>query len=72
MNQALYVVNMEAWVKGVSTRTVDALVAAIGSDAGISRSEVNRICQGLDAQIQAFLERPLDDSRHPYLYLDAT
>jgi putative transposase len=47
-------------------------VAAIGSDAGISRSEVSRICQGLDSQIQAFLERPLDGSRHPYLYLDAT
>ena len=62
---------MEAWVKGVSTRKVDALVAAIGSDAGISRSEVSRICQGLDAQIQAFLERPLD-GRPPYLCLDAT
>jgi transposase-like protein len=47
-------------------------VAAIGSQAGISRSEVSRICQGLDAQIQAFLERPLDGSRYPYLYLDAT
>jgi putative transposase len=64
---------MEAWVKGVSTRKVDALVAAIGSDTGISRrSEVSRICQGLDGQIQAFLQRPLDGSRHPYLYLDAT
>jgi putative transposase len=72
IDQALYAVIMEAWVKGVSTRKVDALVAAIGSDAGISRSEVSRICQGLDAQIQAFLERPLDGSRHPYLYLDAT
>lgn len=45
-------------------------MAAIGSDAGISRSEVSRICQGLDAQIQAFLERPLDGCRYPYLYLD--
>jgi transposase-like protein len=72
MDQTLYAVNMEAWVKGVSTRTIDALVAAIGSDAGISRSEVNRICQGLDAQIQAFLERLLDDSRLPYINLDAT
>jgi putative transposase len=63
---------MEAWVKGVSNRKVEALVAAIGSGAGISRSEVNCICQGLDAQIQAFLERPLDDSRLPYLYLVST
>ncbi len=44
---------MEAWVKGISTRKVDALVAAIVSQAGISRSEVSRICQGLDGQIQA-------------------
>ena len=47
-------------------------MAAIGSDTGISRSEVSRICQGLDEQIQAFLERPLDGCRYPYLYLDAT
>jgi putative transposase len=72
IDQALYAVIMEAWVKGVSTRKVDALVAAIGSDAGISRSEVSRICQGLDAQIQAFLERLLDGAATPYLYLDAT
>jgi transposase-like protein len=72
IDQALYAVIMEAWVKGVSTRKVDALVAAIGSEAGISRSEVSRICQGLDSQIQAFLERPLDGCRYPYLYLDAT
>ena len=72
IDQALYAVIMEAWVKGVSTRKVDALVEAIGSQAGISRSEVSRICQGLDGQIQAFLERPLDGCRYPYLYLDAT
>ena len=72
IDRALYAVIMEAWVKGISTRKVDALVAAIGSQAGISRSEVSRICQGLDSQIQAFLERPLDGTRYPYLYLDAT
>ena len=47
-------------------------MAAIGSQAGISRSEGSRICQGLDGQIQAFLERPLEGARYPYLYLDAT
>ena len=36
IDQALYAVIMEAWVKGVSTRKVDALVAAIGSEAGAS------------------------------------
>jgi len=63
IDQALYAVIMEAWVIGISTRKVDALVAAIGSQAGISRSEVSRICQGLSSQIQAFLERPLDGAR---------
>lgn len=41
-DSAMYALIMEAWVKGISTREVDALVAAIGSDAGISRSEVSR------------------------------
>ena len=63
---------MKIWVQGVSTRKVDALVAAIDSDASISRLKVSRTCKGLDEQIQAFLERPLDGSSHPYLYLDAT
>jgi len=63
---------MEAWVKGISTRKVDALVAAIGSQSGISLSEVSRICQGLDGQIQASLEQPLDGAHYPYLFLDAT
>ena len=62
IDQALYAVTMEDWVIGITTRKVDALVAAIGSQAGISRSEVSRIWQGLDGQIQAFLERPLDGS----------
>ena len=63
---------MKAWVKGISTHKVYALVAAIGSQAGISRSEVSRICQRLDMRIQAFLERPLKGTRYPYLSLDAT
>jgi transposase-like protein len=63
---------MEAYVSGVSTRKVDELVAALGCDSGISKSEVSRICQGLDTQVQAFLNRPLETSCHPYVYLDAT
>ncbi len=39
---------------------------------GISKSEVRRICQALDVQVQAFLSRPLEFSRYPYVYLDAT
>ena len=72
MDQALYAVVMEAYVAGVSTRKVDALVAALGSQSGISKSQVSRICADIDVQVQAFLSRPLDVSGYAYLYLDAT
>lgn len=49
IDQALYAVIMEAYVHGVSTRSVDDLVKALGSDTGISKSEVSRICADLDA-----------------------
>ncbi|BFO18267.1 hypothetical protein SHKM778_46550 [Streptomyces sp. KM77-8] len=72
IDQALYAVIMEAYVHGVSTRSVDGLVKALGSDTGISKSEVSRICAELDEQLDAFRSRPLDHIRFPYLFLDAT
>jgi putative transposase len=54
IDQALYAVVMEAYVNGVSTRSVDDLVAALGVESGISKSEVSRICTGLDEQVAAF------------------
>ncbi|GAA4998446.1 IS256-like element IS1553 family transposase [Yinghuangia aomiensis] len=72
IDQALYAVVMEAYVHGVSTRSVDDLVRALGSDTGISKSEVSRICADLDEHLEAFRTRPLDHTRFPYLYLDAT
>jgi putative transposase len=72
IDQALYAVIMEAYVHGVSTRSVDDLVKAIGADSGISKSEVSRICADLDEQLTAFRSRPLDHVRFPYIYLDAT
>ena len=57
---------------GVSTRAVDDLVEALGVDAGISKSEVSRICAGLDEVVGAFRTRPLDHIEFPYVYLDAT
>jgi putative transposase len=54
IDQALYAVLMEAYVNGVSTRSVDDLVAALGLESGISKSEVSRICTGLDEQVAAF------------------
>ena len=72
VDQALYAVIMEAYIGGVSTRKVDALVAALGSKSGISKSQVSRICQEIDEQVQAFLRRPLQETGYGYVYLDAT
>src|SRR3954462_15758095 len=72
IDQALYAVVMEAYVAGVSTRSVEDLVAALGIDSGISKSEVSRICAGLDEVVTAFRGRRLDHSAFPYVYLDAT
>lgn len=72
IDQALYAVVMEAYVNGVSTRSVDDLVAAMGVDTGISKSEVSRICAGLDERVEAFRGRTLGHSAFPYVYLDAT
>ena len=72
IDQALYAVVMEAYVNGVSTRSVDDLVAALGVDSGISKSQVSRICAGLDEIVGAFRTRRLDHIEFPYVYLDAT
>ena len=72
IDQALYAVVMESYVNGVSTRAVDDLVAALGVDSGISKSEVSRICAGLDEIVGAFRTRRLDHIEFPYVYLDAT
>ena len=69
---ALHAVVMQAWVEGVSTRKADDLVAALGVESGISKSEVSRICAGLDVEVAAWRARPLDEQAFPYLFLDAT
>ena len=48
IDRALHAVIMEAYVHGVSTRSVDDLVAAMGVHSGVSKSEVSRICAGLE------------------------
>ena len=53
---------MEAYVAGVSTRKVDALVAALGSQSGISKSQVSLVCSDIEIQVQIFLSRPLEAS----------
>jgi transposase-like protein len=66
--QALVAVVQQAYVCGVSTRRVDQLVESLG--LRISKSEVSRVCAGLDEQVQAFRTRPLE-GRYPYLFVDA-
>src|ERR1700739_3427372 len=68
--KALTAVVQEAYVQGVSTRSVDDLVQAMGM-SGISKSQVSRLCGEIDDKVKAFLERPLEGN-WPYLWLDAT
>jgi transposase-like protein len=70
VEQALLSVIQEAYVLGVSTRKVEGLVRSLGME-GISKSQVSRICQGLDGEVERWRSRPLI-SRYPYLWLDAT
>ena len=67
--QALVAVVAEAYVQGVSTRKVEALVQALGI-AGLSKSEVSRLAGSLDEQVDAFRTRRLD-AEYPYVWLDA-
>jgi putative transposase len=67
--QAFVNVVSEAYVLGVSTRKVDELVKALGSN-GISKSEVSRIAKVLDEEVDAFRKRALTKA-YPYLWLDA-
>src|ERR1700726_2169262 len=68
--KALAAVVQEAYVHGVSTRSVDDLVKAMGM-TGISKSQVSRLCSEIDGKLAAFLNRPLEGD-WPYLWLDAT
>jgi len=68
--KALAAVIQEAYIQGVSTRSVDELVRAMGM-TGISKSQVSRLCGEIDGKVAAFLDRPLE-GEWPYLWLDAT
>ena len=68
--RALTAVIQEAYVHGISKRSVDDLVKALGMD-GISKSQVSRLCEELDEQVHAFLDRPIEGD-WPYLWIDAT
>ncbi|MGL4444402.1 MAG: IS256 family transposase [Alsobacter sp.] len=68
--KALTAVIQEAYVQGISTRSVDDLVKAMGM-SGISKSQVSRLCEEIDGKVKAFLDRPLEGD-WPYLWIDAT
>jgi putative transposase len=72
VDQALHSVICEAYVHGVSTRKVDDLVAALGIETGLSKSEVSRVCAALDADVAAWRHRSLEHTWFPYVFLDAT
>src|SRR5947208_12687860 len=66
----LTAVIQESYVRGISTRSVDDLVKAMGM-SGISKSQVSRLCEEIDGKVKAFLERPIEGD-WPYLWIDAT
>src|SRR5229473_2646397 len=68
--KALTAVIQEAYIQGISTRSVDDLVKAMGM-SGVSKSQVSRLCEEIDGKIEAFLNQPLEGD-WPYLWLDAT
>jgi putative transposase len=68
--KALTAVIQEAYIQGISTRSVDELVKAMGME-GISKSQVSRLCSEIDERVDAFLTRPIEGD-WPYVWLDAT
>jgi putative transposase len=68
--RALIAVIQEAYIQGVSTRSVDELVRSMGM-TGISKSQVSRLCSEIDERVGAFLNRPIEGD-WPYLWIDAT
>ena len=68
--KALAAVIQEAYVHGVSTRSVDDLVKAMGA-SGVSKSQVSRLVAEIDERVNAFLARPIE-GEWPYLWIDAT
>src|ERR687890_1955467 len=57
--KALTAAIQEAYGRGVSTRSVDDLVKAMGG-AGVSKSQVSRLCAEIGERVDAFLSRPIE------------
>lgn len=67
--KALTAVIEEAYIQGISTRSVDELVKALGM-SGASKSQVSRLCEEIDERVQAFLQHPIEGD-WPYVWIDA-
>ena len=68
--RALVAVVAECYVRGVSTRRVEGLVATLGIQ-GLSKSQVSELARSLDGEVAAFRARPLDAGPYPYVWVDA-
>lgn len=67
--KALVYVIQQACIQGASTRKAEALAQELGLDH-LDKSKVSRITQGLQEQVEAFRERPLEGTI-PYVWRDA-
>lgn len=68
--RAMVAVVAECYVRGVSTRRVEGLVAQLGIES-LSKSQVSEMAKSLDAEVEAFRSRPLDAGPYTYVSLDA-
>jgi transposase-like protein len=68
--QALVSVVATSYLLGVSTRRVEKLVEQLGVKQ-LSKSQVSAMAQHLDAQVEAFRNRPLDSGHYTFVWCDA-
>jgi putative transposase len=68
--QALVSVVATSYLLGVSTRRVEKLVEQLGV-AALSKSQVSEMARHLDAQVEAFRNRPLDAGPYTFVWVDA-
>jgi putative transposase len=68
--QALVSVVATSYLLGVSTRRVEKLVEQLGV-AQLSKSQVSEMAEYLDAQVEAFRNRPLDAGPYTFVWCDA-
>jgi putative transposase len=70
---ALETLVISCWVRGLSDRDVEAMLAeTFGEQAAVSRTTVSRICQRLRAEFDTWKRRDLSKVKLDYLYLDGS